>query len=300
MSTHRMSPRLRRGTALAAVATLGLTLAACSSDDGGSEGGDKEVTLGYVPGWPDGLTMANLLEHQLTAAGYDVELEELNDVGVLYTAVADGDVDMYPSAWSGLHESYMEKYEGKLENLGDFYDGGTTYLGVPEYTDVDSIEDLADNVDKFGGTITGIEASAGVMDDTEEVIEAYGLEDAGYTLKPSGTPAMLAALDDAIKSKEDILVTMWTPFWPNAVYPLKQLEDPKGAFDIENNLQFQATAGFGDEQSEVAEWLGKIKLDDEQYSSLEKAVAQDNADDPQAGVEAWLEENPDVVPAFEG
>ncbi|MEL7976930.1 glycine betaine ABC transporter substrate-binding protein [Isoptericola sp. F-RaC21] len=296
----RLNTHARRGAAVVATAALGLTLAACSSDDAGSGGGDKEVTLGYVPSWPDGVTMANLLDHQLTAAGYDVELEELNDVGVLYTAVAEGDVDIYPSAWSGLHESYYKKYEGKLENLGSFYEGGSTYLGVPEYTDVDSIEDLPDNVDKFDGVITGIEPNAGVMDDTREVIKAYGLDDAGYTLKPSSGAAMLAALDDAVKSKEDILVTMWTPYWPNAVYPLKQLKDPKGAFDIENNLEFQATAGFGDEQPEVADWLGKIKLDDQQYSSLEKAVAQDNADDPQAGVEAWLKENPDVIPAFEG
>lgn len=303
MSTHRMSTRARRGTALVAAGALGLTLAACSSDDAGSGdgGSDKEVTLGYVPGWPDGVTMANVLDHELTAAGYDVQLEELNDVGVLYTAVAEGDVDIYPSAWSGLHEDYLNKYEGDLENLGAFYEGGKKFLAVPEYTDVDSLADLPDNVDKFDGVITGIDPSAGLMKDTKKyAFPAYGLKEAGYTLKPSSTTAMLASLDDAIKSKEDILVTMWTPFWPNGVYPLKQLKDPEGAFSKTDNLQFEATAGFGDEQPEVADWLGQIKLDDEQYFSLEKSVAQDNPDDPQAGVEAWMKENPDVIPAFEG
>ncbi|MCK9795035.1 glycine betaine ABC transporter substrate-binding protein [Isoptericola sp. 4D.3] len=301
MSNHRT---IRRGTALAAVAALGLTLAACGTDDGGSEGGegaDKKVTLGYIPSWTDGLTMAYLLDNQLSAAGYEVEHEEISEAGVLYTALSEGDVDLYPSAWSGLHSSYIEQYGDDLENLGDFYEGGKKFLAVPEYTDIDSLAELPDNVDKFDGTITGIEPSAGLMEDTKDLaVPAYGLDEAGYTLQDSSTSAMLTALGEAIDNKEDILVTMWTPFWANGSYPIKALEDPEGAFSDVDNLQFMSHAGFGEDHPEVADWLGQVKLTDEQYSSLEKAVAVDSADDPAAGVETWLKENPDVIPAFEG
>ncbi|MEU2201472.1 glycine betaine ABC transporter substrate-binding protein [Isoptericola sp. NPDC019482] len=303
MSKHQMSRRVRRGTALAAVAALGLTLTACGSDDGGEGGGsdDKTVTLGYIPSWTDGLTMAYLLDNQLSAAGYEVEHKELNEAGVLYTALSEGDVDLYPSAWSGLHSAYIEQYGDDLQNLGDFYEDGKKFLAVPEYTDIDSLAELPDNVDKFDGVITGIEPSAGLMKDTAELaIPAYGLDDAGYTLQESSTSAMLTALGEAIDNKEDILVTMWTPFWANGSYPLKALEDPEGAFSDRDNLEFMANSEFAEGSPEIADWLGSIKLSDEQYSSLEKTVAVDNQDDPAAGVEQWLEENPDVIPAFEG
>ena len=307
MFTHRTHTMARRGTALAAVAALGLTLAACSSDDeGGSDGdagdGDKTISLGYLPSWTDGLSMAYLLDNQLSAAGYTVEHEELEQAGVLYTALADGDVDIYPSAWSdGLHLSYMEEYGDDLADLGAYYEGAKSFLAVPTYTDIDSLADLPDNVDMFDGTITGIEASAGLMETTADpVIPTYGLEDAGYTLQDSSTTAMLTALGEAIDSQEDILVTMWTPFWANASYDIKALEDPEGAFGEPEDLHFMGHKGFADEFPEVAEWLGQVKLTDQQYSDLEKTVVVDHEGDPAAGVQAWLDANPDVIPPFEG
>jgi glycine betaine/proline transport system substrate-binding protein len=307
MSTHRKNVRTRRSLALVSTAALGLSLAACSTDDGSGEDagsaeeGDMTVTLGYLPSWPDGLTMAYLLDNQLSAAGYTVEHEELNDAGVLYTALAEGDVDIYPSAWSeGLHTSYMEQYEGDLEDLGEYFPSATSFLAVPSYTEIDSIEELAENPDLFDGTITGIEASAGLMEDTADpVMPDYGLDDAGFTLQESSTTAMLTELGEAIDSQEDIVVTMWTPFWANDAYDIKPLEDPMGSYGDGEGLHFIAHAGFGEEHPEVADWLGQVQLADS-YQGLENTVVNDFPDDPAAGVEAWLEENPDALPAFEG
>lgn len=305
MSTHRKNLRARQTVALVSTAALGLSLAACSTDDGGedtgSEEGDKTITLGYLPSWPDGLSMAYLIDNQLSEAGYTVEHEELNDPGVLYTALAEGDVDLYPSAWSeATHADFMEEFGDDLEDLGSYFPDGETFLAVPEYTDIDSLADLPDNADLFDGTITGIEGGAGIMKDTrEKVIPTYGLEDAGYTLQEAGSAGMLTALDEAIANEEDILVTMWLPYWPNAAYPLKKLEDPEGAFGGGEGLHFMGHAGFSDQYPEVADWLGQIDITDT-YQSLENLVANDYEDDPAAGVEAWLEENPDAVPAFEG
>jgi glycine betaine/proline transport system substrate-binding protein len=304
----QMSKTSRRGTALAAVAVLGLTLSACSSEtdsgDGGDggDGGDKTVSLGYLPSWTDGLTMAYLLDNQLSAAGYTVEHEELEQAGVLYTALADGDVDIYPSAWSdGLQRSYMEEYGDDLEDLGAYYKDAKSFLAVPTYTDVDSLAELADDVDTFDGVITGIEASAGLMETTADaVIPAYGLEEAGYTLQDSSTAAMLTELGEAIDNQEDIVVTLWTPFWANATYDVKALEDPEAAFGEPEDMHFMGHKGFADEFPEVAEWMSSVTLTDEQYSTLENSVVNEHEGDPAAGVEAWLEENPDVIPPFEG
>lgn len=305
MSTHRK--HLRRGIALTATAALGLTLAACGSEDGGDGSGggggeDKTITLGYIPSWTDGLSTAYLLDDILTEAGYTVEHEELADAGLLYTALAQGDVDIYPSAWPEVtHATYMEQYSDDIEDLDTYYDNAKLTFAVPEYTDVDSIADLPDNVDKFDGRIVGIEPGAGLTEVTKkDVIPTYGLDEAGYTLEESSTTAMLAELKKATDNQEDIVVTLWRPFWANSSFPVKDLEDPEGALGEAEGLHFLGTAGFSEEFPEVADWIGQIKLDDEQYGSLEDTVVNKHEDDPAAGVTEWLEANPDVIPAFEG
>src|SRR5699024_1205477 len=81
------------------------------------------ITLGYIPSWTDGLSTAYLLDHFLSEAGYTVEHEELSEAGVLYTALAQSDVDIYPSAWPEVtHAEYMEQYGDQMEDLGTYYD----------------------------------------------------------------------------------------------------------------------------------------------------------------------------------
>lgn len=305
MSTHRK--RLRRSIALTATAALGLTLAACGSGDGGEGSGggggdDKTITLGYIPSWTDGLSTAYLLDKKLTEAGYTVEHEELSEAGLLYTALAQGDVDIYPSAWPEVtHADYMEQYGEDIEDLGTYYDGAKLTFAVPKYTDVSSIAELPDKVDTFDGRIVGIEPGAGLTDATKNsVIPEYGLDEAGYTLETSSTTAMLAELKKATDAEEDILVTLWKPFWANSAFPVKTLEDPKGALGEPEGLHFLATAGFSEEHPDVAEFIGQIKLDDEQYGTLEDTVVNKHEGEPAAGVDEWLSANPDVVPSLEG
>ncbi len=312
--SRRMFGR-RQVVALGAAAALGLTLAACNPDnpsadgDGTDEtsaaegGGDKgTITLGYIPSWTDGLSTAYLLEAKLEEAGYTVEHQELTEAGVLYTALAQGDVDIYPSAWPEVtHASYMEEYGDQIEDLATYYDNAKLTFAVPEYSEITSIAELPDHVDELGGRIVGIEPGAGLTEVTQEsVIPTYGLDEAGFTLATSSTQAMLAELESAISAEEEIVVTLWRPFWANATYPVRDLEDPEGALGEAEGLHFLATAGFAEEFPEVAEWIGGIHLDDEQYGALESSVVNDNPDDPAAGVAAWLEQHDDVVGSVEG
>jgi glycine betaine/proline transport system substrate-binding protein len=305
--------RTRRTTALAATLVAGLALASCGSndDDTGSEGGDtgstgaaggdKTIVLGYIPSWTDGLSTAYLLENQLEAAGYTVEHQEITEAAILYTGLANGDIDIYPSAWPEVtHVDYMEQYGDDIEDLGAYYANAKLTIAVPEYVDVDSIADLQGQGDRFGGRIVGIEPGAGLTRVTKEsVMPTYGLEDE-FTLAESSTTAMLAELQEAVDKQEDIVVTLWRPFWANSSFPVKDLEDPEGALGEAEGLHFLATKGFSEEFPEVAEWIGQIKLDDDQYGSLEDLVVNVHEGDPAAGVAAWLEENPDVITSLGG
>lgn len=292
------------GAALSA-AVLGLSLAACGTDDTttGGAGGDAAkdmgtITLGFVPSWSDGLSTAYLLDNQLTQMGYTVKMETISEAALIYQAVTTGDVDMYPSAWPEVtHASYMKKYGEKIDDLGTYYDNAKLTWAVPEYMDINSIEDLKGMSDVLDGKIIGIEPSAGLTEASQDrVIPEYELGDE-YELITSSTTAMLAELKKATSTEAPIVVTLWRPFWANAEFPVKDLEDPKGALGDAEGLHFLGTKGFADEFPEAAEWIGEVKLDDDQYGSLEDMVVNEYGDGKEAeAVSAWLEANPDVLP----
>lgn len=293
----------RHITAITALAdAAALTLSGCAGgagdrDDG--KGGDKgTITLGYLPSWTDGLSTAFLLQNQLEKVGYTVKMKTLTEAGPLYTGLAQGDVDIYPSAWPELtHKSYMDKYGSKIEDLGAYYANAKLTIAVPEYTDISSIDDLAGKGDRFGGKIYGIEPGAGLTEQTKEsMMPAYGL-DGEYELPTSSTAAMLTELKKATEKKQDIVVTLWRPFWANDAFPVKDLDDPKGAMGKPESLHFLGTKGFAAKFPEAAKLIAGITLDDAQYDSLEDLVVNQYGKGKEAeAVKEWLKKNPDAFP----
>ncbi|GAA3606319.1 glycine betaine ABC transporter substrate-binding protein [Marihabitans asiaticum] len=300
------SRRFRTTTAAASAALLGLTLAACGSDDGGSDSGSGEgagdsgdkgtITMGFIPSWTDGLSTAYLLEDQLGKLGYEVEMQTLTEAAPLYTALSQGDVDMYPSAWPEVtHKSYMDEYGDDIEDVGTYYDNAKLTFAVPEYSEITSIEDLPDFKDELDGKIIGIEPGAGLTKATkEQVIPQYGL-DGDFELITSSTAGMLGELKKATGDEDEIVVTLWRPFWANSEFGMRDLEDPKGALGDSEGLHFLGTKGFAEEYPEAAELIKGIQLDDEQYGSLEDKVVNEFDEGKEAeAIDSWIEENGDA------
>lgn len=289
--------------ALGAAVSLVLTGCAGGSGDKGDAGGDGgdtkgSITMGFLPAWTDGLSTAYLLADQLEKLGYDIEMEEVVDAGPLYTVLAKGDIDMYPSAWSEVtHASYMAEYGDKIEDLGTYYDGAVLTLAVPDYMEnINSIEDLKGNADLFDGKIIGIEPGAGLTDVTQsKAMPEYGL-DGEYELVTSSTGGMLATLDTAVAAQEPIVVTLWRPFWANDAWPMKDLKDPKGAMGQSEGLHFLGKLGFAEQFPEAADFISQIKLTDEQYGALESLVTSDEYKNKyDEAVDKWIAEYSDEL-----
>ncbi|MEQ6903525.1 glycine betaine ABC transporter substrate-binding protein [Nocardioides sp. YIM 152588] len=294
----------RRAIAGASILALGMTATACGSDDDADagDGENKTITMGIIPSWTDGLSMAYLWKDVLEDEGYTVEIEEISEAAPLYTGLANGDIDIYPSAWPEVtHADYMEQYGDDIEDLGTYYDQAKLTFAVPEYSDMTSIADLKDHVDDLDGKITGIEPGAGLTRVTKEsVMPAYGLDE-DFTLVESSTTAMLAALKKATDSEEDIVVTLWRPFWANSAFPVKDLEDPEGALGEAEGLHELGRTGFAEDYPDAAEMIGNAVLTDEQYGSLEDMVVNEYGQGKESeAVAAWLEENPDWLESIQG
>jgi glycine betaine/proline transport system substrate-binding protein len=295
-------------TALATSALLALT--ACgSSDDGGSDaggtdtggGGSSEtIKVGIIPSWTDYKSMGYLWKALFEEQGYSVDITELQDNAPLYAGLAKGDVDMMGSSWPEVtQKSYWDQYKNDIEDLDTWYDNAKLTMAVPEYSNINSIEDLAGNAGEFDGKIVGIEAGAGLTKVVKEnVMPEYGLND-NYELVTSSTTAMLAELKKATDAQKEIVVTLWRPFWANTAFPVKDLEDPKGALGESEGLHVLGRTGFEEDYPDLAAMVGKVTLDDEQYGALEDLVANTYPDDPEKAVNEWMQDNQDWVDSLQ-
>ncbi|WP_449278769.1 glycine betaine ABC transporter substrate-binding protein [Leucobacter sp. GX24907] len=288
--------------AIAAATLLGLT--ACSGSGANGAGGDsgdedRVISLSYTPGWSDGKSMTFLLKDQLEKLDYTVEVEEIGDLGPNYAAVANGDVDIHSSAWPEVTQAtYMEEFGDDIESLGVWYDEAELFMAVPSYSQVNSLDELADNADLFDHEIIGMEPGAGLTTVVQDsMMPAYGLDD--WDLRTSSTQSMLTVLGDKIDNKEEVIVNLWSPFWANTAYDIKPLEDPEDAMGVPEGLHVNATRGFGAEHADAAELIAGLKLDDESYGELEALIiSEDYEDDPETAVDIWIEEHPEAFPTL--
>ena len=113
------------------------------------------------------------------------------EVGGLYSGIAEGDLDAQTTCWLPVtHKDYIDEYGDRMDDYGHVYNNARIGLVVPGYLEINSIEELNDHVDDFGGQIVGIDGGAGIMRATEQAIVDYGLE---LELLESSDMAMTAA-----------------------------------------------------------------------------------------------------------
>lgn len=266
-----------------------LALVGCSSGKSPTEEKEK-IKIGYV-NWAEGVAMTNLAKVALEdKMGYEVELT-LGEPGMIFTSLSDGNVDAFLDTWLPLtHDDYIKKYEGKIEDLGYNYENARIGLVVPEYSDINSIEDLNEFKDDLDGEIIGIDAGAGIMRAATESIKDYGLD---YKLIEGSGPAMTTMLKEAIDKEKDIVVTGWKPHWKFARWDLKFLDDPKNSFGESENIHTFTRAGFKEDMPEVAEFFENFILDDDQLGSLMGKLEE--IEDGEEAAREWMKENEDLV-----
>ncbi|MEF2293846.1 glycine betaine ABC transporter substrate-binding protein [Virgibacillus dokdonensis] len=92
--------------------------------------------------WDSERSSANVVAEVMRQKGFKVTITPV-DVAVMFEAVANGDGDATLAAWMpATHKDFYEKFKGDFEDLGANLEGAKIGLVVPDYMDVDSIEDI--------------------------------------------------------------------------------------------------------------------------------------------------------------
>lgn len=270
---------------LARALALGAAIAVGAAA-GTADAADKTIKIGWTA-WSDAEAVTKLAERLIEQKfGYEVE-PTLADIAVQYQGVAKGDLDLMMMAWlPNTHADYRKQVAIEIVNLGPIYTGAKLGWVVPDYVPADqlaSIDDLKKDAvkDKLGEKIQGIDPGAGLMRLSQEAVESYGLDD--YELVSASGAGMTAALDRAIKRKQWIVVTGWSPHWMFGAHGLRYLDDPKGVLGGPERVHVVARKGFYQDHPEVGEFLARmyIPLDelqalmfDAQQTSHEEAIGR--------------------------
>ncbi|BCH31553.1 glycine/betaine ABC transporter [Mesorhizobium sp. L-8-10] len=272
--------------ALCAAAMVGMTMLSAHAEE-------KTITVGTMS-WEDLTPITGITKKVLEDAGYIVEVTEFSEWGIAYAALSKGDVQILASQTDYVAHDYWDKNKNRLEKISPVSHGLYQAIAVPHYVTIDSLEQLNENADKFGGKIVGIEPGSGLMRDAAESVKAYDLK---LQLVEGSTAAMTAALKSAVDRQEWIAVTVWEPSWMMQKYPVKFLKDPKGIFPPAQSYYWIGQKGFSAEYPHAREVIASVYVPLADITAINGAVSDGKTMDE--AVKDWTDSHAELLKRWE-
>jgi glycine betaine/proline transport system substrate-binding protein len=251
-----------------------------------------KVRLAYVE-WDCATATTNVARAVLEEKmGYEVETLPVA-AAAMWAATASGDVDGMLAAWlPATHASYFKRFKKDLVDLGPLATGAKIGLVVPSYVTINSVSEINAHADKFSGRIIGIDPGAGIMSKTEDALDTYGMSK--IELMEGSGATMTAALADAIKNKEWVVITGWAPHWMFGRWDLKFLDDPKGVYGASEDIHTMVRKGLEKDNPEVYRFLDNFKWSRNQMETV-MAWDQEPGADRYEDAKRFVRENPELV-----
>lgn len=276
---------INRSILLGIFLVLSVGSIACQNN---TEQEESQVIRMIYANWSEGVAMTHLaseiLEEKL---GYEV-VTKMTDVASVFEQLNSGEYDVFVDAWlPGTHGQYMDQYGDNLEDLGVNVEQVQTGLMVPDYVEAQSISDLEGRISE----IVGIGSGAGIMSATQNAIETYDLS---LTLSEGSESSMTNALIDAIKKRESIVVTGWTPHWIYNRYDLRFLDDPENVYGESEKIHTISRNNFTTDHPRASLFFERFELTEAQLGALMDEI-ETFPDNERRAVRNWIKDNEFVV-----
>ena len=271
---------------LCAAAMVGMTVFSAKAEE-------KTITVGTMS-WEDLTPITGITKKVLEDSGYAVKVVSFSEWGIAYAALSKGDIQLLASQTDYVAQDYWDKNKRRLEKISPVSHGLYQAIAVPKYVTIDSMNQLNDNADKFGGKIIGIEPGSGLMRDAGKAAKDYGLK---LQLVEGSTAAMTAALKSAIDRKEWVAVTVWEPSWMMQRYDVKFLKDPKGVFPPPQSYYWIGQKGFSAEYPHAREVIASVYVPLADITAINGAVNDGKTMDQ--AVKEWTDSHADLLKRWE-
>lgn len=264
---------------------LMIGFASCQNSDKMEE--EKTIRIVYA-NWSEGVAMTHLTSEILEKhLGYEV-ITKMTDVASVFEHLNSAEYDVFVDAWlPETHGEYMDQYGANLDDLGVNVEQVKTGLMVPDYVAAESIGDLEGNMTE----IVGIGSGAGIMSSTQTALETYGLS---LSLMEGSEETMTDALNEAIKKREPIVITGWTPHWMYNRYDLKFLDDPQNVYGESEKIHTIARDNFTADHPRASLFFERFELTEDQLGELMDEL-ETFPDNERRAVRNWMEDNEFVI-----
>ncbi len=265
--------------------------------------GCDTVTFSDV-GWTDITATTAATAVVLDALGYDTDIKVLS-VPVTYTALAEGDVDVFLGNWMPTMEADIAPYReaGTVDTVKANLHGAKYTLAVNKAAadlGIGNFADIAAHKDALEGKIYGIEPGNDGNRLIMDMIAAneFGLE--GFEVVESSEQGMLAQVARADRGGDPVVFLGWEPHPMNANFELTYLEGGDDWFgpDLGGATVYTNTsAGYVDACPNVGALLNNLEFSLAMENEIMGAIL-DEGEDPADAAKAWLAANSGVLDAW--
>lgn len=252
-------------------------------------------------GWTDITATTAATSLVLEGLGYQTEVKVLS-VPVTYTALANGDLDVFLGNWMPTMEADIASYRdaGTVDTVRANLEGAKYTLVTRSVSAAKGLRDFADIAkfkDDLDGKIYGIEPGNDGNRLILDMIESnqFGLGE--FELVESSEAGMLAQVERAVRRDRDIVFLGWEPHPMNANFELVYLNGGDDIFgpDFGGATVFTNTrAGFVDACPQVGQLLKNLVFTLTMENEIMGAILNDG-EDPRDAAKDWLSKNPEVL-----
>ncbi|MGM0522114.1 MAG: choline ABC transporter substrate-binding protein [Pseudomonadota bacterium] len=260
----------------------------------------EEVRFAEV-GWTDITATTALATEVLEALGYDTRIDTVS-VPIAYSGMKNGDFDVFLGNWMPSMASISDPYveDGSVDRLSANLEGAKYTLAVPQYVydaGITSVEDLAENAEKFDSDLHGIEAGNDGNELIQQMIDddAFGLGD--WSLVDSSEAGMLAELSARVPNEDWMVFLGWEPHPMNTNFDMAYLSGADDYFgpDLGGATVYTNTrGGYTQECENVGTLLNNMTFTLEMENQLMGEI-MDEGEDPREAARDYLQQADDEL-----
>ncbi|MCL2063575.1 MAG: hypothetical protein FWG98_04295 [Candidatus Cloacimonetes bacterium] len=211
----------------------------------------------------------------------------------LFSALAEGELDIGLSGWlPHTHQSFLDMHPYEIRVHSMITDSLGLYMVVPEYANLNSINDLRDLSNLFRNTILIPENQNAIYPLGSNVITDYGLDD--YNLQEASWDNIISYVDDSVRNNLNFAFISIRPHHSFRRFNLRTLDDPRRSLGVYEQAFLLTNSNFHERMPLIADFLSQVRFtlnDVEQLMEMNQVLGSE----PYENALRWINQNTRMI-----